>query len=140
MKTNEQQLLKHFSLVLRNRANGNNEPISKTLLKHLSRKDLVEVIRKIHNGNIPKELDLTLMENEELLAIIKDEMYVISFITEKWSGESPQTEKSSEKSTLKKNEKGRLLKKMDAVISKTVDTEKDENLKTSTPKKQKNEG
>lgn len=110
MKTTKQLLLKHFSLVLRNRANGNIEPISPTLLKYLSRKDLVEVILKIHNGNIPKELDLTLLENEELLAIIKDEMFIISFITDKWCKEQK----------LVPDEKGRLLKKMDATISKSI--------------------
>lgn len=89
MKTNEQNLLKHFALILRNRANGNHAPISTTLLKHFSRKELIEVIKKIHDGNIPKELDLILMENEELLAIIKDEMYIIAYITEKWSKEQP---------------------------------------------------
>ena len=112
MKTNEQLLLKHFSLVLRNRANGNNEPISPTLLKYLSRKDLVEVIQKIHNGNIPKELNLTLLENEELLTIIKDELFVISFITDKWCKEQEQK--------LVPDEKGRLLKKMDTTISKSI--------------------
>jgi len=118
MKTTKQLLLKHFSLVLRNRANGNNEPISPTLLKYLSRKDLVEVIRKIHNGNIPKELDLTLLENEELLTIIKDELFVISFITEKWTREIDSKKIDNKK--LVPDEKGRLLKKMDMVISKSV--------------------
>lgn len=95
MKTNDQLLLKHFSSVLRNRANGNHDLISTSLLKFLSRKDLVEVIKKIHKGNIPKELDLSLMENEELLQVIQDEMYVISFMTERWSGESQQIIKNS---------------------------------------------
>jgi hypothetical protein len=112
MKTTKQLLLKHFSLVLRNRANGNNEPISTTLLKYLSRKDLVEVIQKIHNGNIPKELDLTLLENEELLTIIGDELFVISFITEKWCKEKEQK--------LVLDEKGRLLKEKNTDISKPI--------------------
>ena len=116
MKTNDQLLLKHFSSVLRNRANGSNEPISSTLLKYLSRKDLVEVIKKIHNGSIPKNLDLALMENEELLSIIKDEMYVIAFITERWSNEQ------SLKTPSPKNDE--VIKKTDAVISKVVAGEK----------------
>jgi len=115
MKTNDQLLLKHFSSVLRNRSNGNQEPISPTLLKYLSRKYLVEVIKKIHNGSIPKELDLALMENEELLSIIKDEMYVISFITERWSKEQ------SLKVSSNNND---VIKKMDTTISKTVANEK----------------
>ena len=115
MKTNDQLLLKHFSSVLRNRANGNHEPISPTLLKYLSRKDLVEVVKKIHNGNIPKELDLALMENEELLSIIKDEMYVIAFITERWSKEQTLKVLSDNKD---------VIKKMDTAISKAVANEK----------------
>ena len=115
MKTNDQLLLKHFSSVLRNRANGNHEPISSTLLKYLSRKDLVEVVKKIHNGNIPKELDLALMENEELLSIIKDEMYVIAFITERWSKEQTLKVLSDNKD---------VIKKMDTAISKAVANEK----------------
>lgn len=123
MKTNNQLLFKHFSSVLRNRANGNNEPISPTLLKYLSRKDLVEVIKKIHNGSIPKDLDLALMENEELLQIIKDEMYVIAFVTEKWSKEQEQK--------LVPDQKGRLLKTMDTAISKAVANEKKDKKSSS---------
>ena len=136
MKTNEHQLLKHFAIVLRNRANGNNEPISPTLLKYLSRKDLVEVIRKIHNGTIPKGLDLTLMENEELLAIIKDEMFVISFITEKWIQKPQKVVPKKENQKSLSNENKELIVKMDATISKAVDKDQ---LKSSTIlKNQKN--
>ncbi len=88
---NKENLLKHFASVLRNRANGNINPISLTLLKHLSRKDLVEVIKKVHHGSIPKQLDFALMENQELLEVIKDEMFIIAYITEKWSEEAQMT-------------------------------------------------
>jgi len=87
MKTNEQLLLKHFAIVLRNRSNGKIDPMSLSLIKYLSRKDLIEIIKKIHAGTIPKGLDLALMENQELLSIIKNEMYIIAFITNKWSEE-----------------------------------------------------
>ncbi len=83
MKTNEKQLLKRFASVLRNRANGKIEPISKTLLKHLYRKDLIEIIKKINGGALPKDIDATLMENEELLSLIKDEMFVIAYVIER---------------------------------------------------------
>jgi hypothetical protein len=128
MKTNDQLLLKHFSSVLRNRANGNQEPISATLLKYLSRKDLVEVIKKIHNGSIPKELDLALMENEELLSIIKDEMYVIAFITERWSKEQTLKVSSDNKD---------IIQKMDTAISKAVANEKKDKKPSSAKDKTK---
>ena len=84
MKTNEQQLLKHFASFLRNRANGQSKPeISNTILKYLTRKDLIEVIKKTANGILPKDLDIAFMENEELLLHIKDELFVIAYVTEK---------------------------------------------------------
>jgi hypothetical protein len=84
MKTNEQQLLKHFASVLRNRANGQSKlEISKTILKYLTRKDLIEVLKKANNGILPKDLDITFMENEELLLHIKDELFIIAYVTEK---------------------------------------------------------
>lgn len=85
MKTNEQQLLKTFAVVLKERANGKDtRELLPMLQRYLSRKDLIEVIKKAHNGMIPAELNLVELENDELVSFIGDEMYIIAYMTEQW--------------------------------------------------------
>ncbi|REE80692.1 hypothetical protein BX611_2344 [Lutibacter oceani] len=88
MENNENSLMKYFSMVLRKRANGEVRTIKdfgNDLTKYLNRKELIEIISKKFNGSIPKEFNLVEMENEELLEVVGDEMYIISYVTEKWS-------------------------------------------------------
>jgi len=100
METNKRPLMKHFAAVLRKRALSTveiNEAINPQILKFFTRKDLIQIIADKHDGTIPKEHNLMEMENTELLAIIGDDMYIISYITKKWceGGESPQTSKNN---------------------------------------------
>ena len=90
METNRNNLMKHFASVLRNRALGKQEApaISKTIAQFLSRKELIDIIKKKFDGTIPKEHNLLELENEELLELIADEMFIISHVTETWSKES----------------------------------------------------
>lgn len=91
MENNENALLKYFSMVLRKRANGEVRTIKDfgaDLTKYFTRKELIEIISKKLNGTIPKEFNLVEMENEELLKVIGDEMFIISYVTEKWSTKS----------------------------------------------------
>lgn len=87
MKTNEEQLMKHFASVLRGRALGNlvAPSIDKKISQFFTRKELIEIIKKRFDGTIPKEHNLVELENEELVALIEDEMYIISYVTEAWS-------------------------------------------------------
>lgn len=90
METNKKSLMKHFSTVLRKRALSKtevNEPINPQILKFFTRKDLLQIIADKHDGTIPKEYNLVELENKELLAIIGDDMYIISFITQQWCEE-----------------------------------------------------
>lgn len=89
MKTETENLMKHFASVLRGRAMGTLviPSISTSTLKYLSRKELIEMVKKRFDGTIPKEHNLVELENEELLNLIEDEMLVIAFITDKWSKE-----------------------------------------------------
>ena len=50
----------------------------------LSRKDLVQILKKQFGGSIPKEHDLIEMEKSELLGLIENEMLIICYMTEKW--------------------------------------------------------
>ena len=87
MDSKQKQLLKHFASVLRNRANadGKQTPvISDNLLKFFSRKELIEVIRRMYGGSLPKDMELVELENRELLSIIGDEMYILSFLIDGW--------------------------------------------------------
>ncbi len=91
METNKRPLMKHFAAVLRKRALSTveiNEPINAQILKFFTRKDLIQIIADKHDGTIPKEHNLVELENTELLAIIEDDMYIISYITKKWCEEA----------------------------------------------------
>lgn len=89
MDTRNQSLLKIFSGMLKKRASTDTDhlDISAVLIKYFSRKQLIEIITSIYNGSIPKEYNLVEMENEELLQVIADDMFVISYVTYQWSQE-----------------------------------------------------
>lgn len=89
MKSETENLMKHFASTLRGRAMGTLvvPSINTTTLKYLSRKELIEMVKKRFDGSIPKEYNLVELENEELLNLIEDEMLVIAYVTDKWSKE-----------------------------------------------------
>lgn len=90
MDENRQALMKIFSVVFRNRAKTEMEfkEMSPEILKFFSRKELIEIITgKIYDGQVPPEHNLVEMENFELLKLIGDDLYIISYATEKWSKE-----------------------------------------------------
>lgn len=89
MKENKLALMKLFSLVLKDRAKSEAEfrEISPEMVKFFSRKELIEIITKIFNGNVPEEHNLVEMENAGLLRLIGDDLYIISYVTEIWSKE-----------------------------------------------------
>lgn len=130
-------LMKLFSMVLKNRAKEEQETkqISPELLKHFSRKELIEIINHIYDGIIPDEYELVDMENEELLKVIGDDFSIISYVTNKWSKEasSAPTETLSEESTKTENsEKNLQLKsneepKQEVSPTKKEPTEKGKN-------------
>ncbi|WP_452225602.1 hypothetical protein [Lacinutrix chionoecetis] len=65
----------------------------------------IEIIKKKFEGSIPKEYNLLEFENEELLTLIEDELFIISFVTEKWSKQGLRpTSKPSVKGENKKAE------------------------------------
>ncbi len=79
-------LLKMYSSILRQRAKDDTFPkLTKSLVEHYSRKDLIHIINSKYEGSIPKEYELLEMENEDLLEIIGDDMYLISHTTAKWA-------------------------------------------------------
>lgn len=87
MEIKDIQLLKHFSLVLKNKALGKDTDLIKApALRHLSRKDLIEIITSPHfvKSKAIKEIDLLKMENEELLEAIGDQMIILSYIITGW--------------------------------------------------------
>ncbi|MFD2916865.1 hypothetical protein [Psychroserpens luteus] len=99
MKTNKEQLMKHFATVLRNLALGKETEslMSKNLAFYFSRKELIEIIKKRFDGTIPKEHNLVELENKELLELIGNEMFIISYVTEKWSREVSDEKSKPEK-------------------------------------------
>lgn len=87
MDEKKQALHRIFSAVLKERAKAQHEfrEISPEILRHFSRKELIEIITtKIYNGKVPPEINLVEMENGELLSIIGDDMYIIAYVSEKW--------------------------------------------------------
>jgi hypothetical protein len=89
MKENKLALMKLFSLILKDRAKSEPEfrEISPEMVKFFTRKELIEIITKIFDGNVPQEHNLVEMENDGLLNLIGDDLYIISYVTEKWSKE-----------------------------------------------------
>lgn len=85
-----------FAAILNERAKAepSEKKISTVLLKHLSRKDLIEIITKIYDGKLPEELNKVETENAQLLELIGDDLFVISYMTEKWSKEAVEAKAS----------------------------------------------
>jgi hypothetical protein len=85
-----QMLMKHFAGMLKDRATGKvTSGVSESLLKFFSRKELIEVLTRKGGGKISQEWNIAELENEELLSIIGDEMFILSYYVEKWCVEMP---------------------------------------------------
>lgn len=86
METENKDLMKHFAAILRKRANDETTHIGvdQTILRYVTRRDLVEIINQMHQGKLPRHLDLAMLENQELLKLIKDDLFIISHIIQKW--------------------------------------------------------
>lgn len=101
MEKQQEYLLKHFASVLRKLALGKEKEITTdTNVAHcLTRKDLIQIVKKQFGGTIPKQHDLIEMEKIELFELIGNEMLIISYMTEKWcgAGESPVTKQENKK-------------------------------------------
>ena len=89
MNENKTALLKIFSTVLKDRVKS--EPqyqsISTEMVKHFSRKELIEIITHNFEGEVPSEYNLVEMENNELLQLIGDDFKIISYVMSRWSKE-----------------------------------------------------
>lgn len=92
MNENRTALLKIFSAVLKDRVKS--EPqyqsISTEMVKHFSRKELIEIITHNFEGEVPLEFNLVEMENNELLQLIGDDFKIISYVMSRWSKEVSQ--------------------------------------------------
>lgn len=89
MNQNKLALMKLFSLILKERSKAETEyrEISPEMVKFFTRKELIEIITKIFDGNVPQEHNLVEMENDGLLKLIGDDLYIISYVVENWSKE-----------------------------------------------------
>lgn len=114
MKTETEQLMKHFATILRGRATGKLKipSIDTNVMRYFTRKELIEIVSKRFNSTIPKEHNLMELENKELLELIGDDMYIISYVTEQWSKDIASIKKihslpdsNSEKTVSKATEK-----------------------------------
>ena len=104
-QTTKQALLKHFALVLKKRAASNDsEGINPSILKHFNRKQLIEIVLSKFNGSIPKEYNLLEMENEELLSLIGDDMFILAYLSHKWCKETEVIPVVEEKPVIGKEE------------------------------------
>lgn len=95
MEKQQEYLLKHFALVLRKLALGKEKELTvdANVAHCLTRKDLIQIVKKQFGGSIPKEHNLVEMEKVELFNLIENEMLIISYMTEKWcvASDSPVT-------------------------------------------------
>ena len=90
MKTTDEQLMKHFATILRDKANGKETKLDRRVFSLLTRKQIAEIIKQSNGGTLPKDLDIAFMENYELFDHVKDDMQVIAYMTDFWSKNSKQ--------------------------------------------------
>ncbi len=86
MENNTIELMKYFSLALKRRTKDedNAKTINPGLLKYFGRKELIEVIHFKSNRDSPDADQLMEMENEELLQLIEDELYILAYVVKQW--------------------------------------------------------
>lgn len=104
METNKKALMKHFSVILKKRATEDTpekQSINPAILKYVSRKELIAIITHKHNGTIPTKHNLAELENEELLPLIGDDLFIITYITNKWCMEYATKEQAPKKEVVK---------------------------------------
>lgn len=89
MENQRTELMKYFALSLKRRVKDEAETltINPSLLRYFGRKELIEVIHYKSNGDSPQADELMEMENEELLQLIEDELYILAYITKQWCKE-----------------------------------------------------
>lgn len=89
MEKENKDLMKHFAVILRKRANDEttHNGVDPTILRYVNRRDIVEIIQHMYQGKLPKDLDLAMLENAELLKLIKDDLFLIAHIIQKWCRE-----------------------------------------------------
>ncbi|WP_421751102.1 hypothetical protein [Croceimicrobium sp.] len=89
-------LLRHFSSLFRRKAAG--EPGATlhpdVVLKHLSRKALIDIIKSKEDKNLPEGMELAEMESKELLELVGNEFLIISHITGQWGKTIPEPQKA----------------------------------------------
>jgi len=49
--------------------------------------ELLEMVKKYFKGPIPKQYSLVEFKNRQLMELIENELFVISYVVEKWSKE-----------------------------------------------------
>ena len=137
MNQNDQSLMKIFSLVLRERAKAASEfrSISPEMVKFFSRKELIEIITQKFEGELPDELNLMEVENNELLKLIGDDYYLISYVTSKWSKEVESLPLAPERTFIAASLKAGSAK----AEAKKNETKKEDNKKED-PKQGENKG
>lgn len=131
MEKQQEYLLKHFASVLRKLALGKEKELTvDTNVAHcLTRKDLIQIVKKQFGGSIPKQHDLIEMEKVELFKLIDNEMLIISYMTEKWSRE-PRGADNKSPVTIKK-----VIKESDKKPEKKETPKSDSNGKGTSQKK-----
>ena len=98
-------LMKHFAGVLKQYALQKSSPsISPSVLKYVTRKDLITIISDRYDREKP--LELVALENEELLSMIDNEMYLIAYFSTLWSKDEGEQHSpiQHDKSKASKNE------------------------------------
>ena len=119
--TNKRPLMKYFAAVLRKRALSTvpmKEPIHPQIVNLFTRKELIAIIKDKYDGNIPKEYALLELENSQLLSLIGDDIFLISYMTKQWSEEKVSLTKLDAKQTEEKLKKTIPKNKKNAPISK----------------------
>ena len=95
--SNTHELQKYFATALRKRSKGETSDVSldPSILKFFTRKDLIAILNTKYDGKLPKDIDLIELENEDLLKLIEDDLFILSFLIPKWISQELETQQNA---------------------------------------------
>ena len=96
---NTHELQKYFASVLRKRSKGasSDDAIDPSILKFFTRKELVAILNQKFDGKLPKDVDLVELENEDLLQLIGDDLFILSYLVPQWISQELEMQQEASK-------------------------------------------
>ena len=126
-KQKTQELQKYFASVLRKKSKGEAqaEYIDPSILKFFTRKELIAIINQKFNGKLPKEVNLVELENEDLLQLIGDDLFILSYLVPQWIDQELGAQQKLEEKAQDSDKKSETGAEKQTISSSNKEGEKD---------------